>query len=99
MTKLLFLVICLMVVWTRASFVATVDPMVQEKAVNVATDGTTQLWNNHANNQTDTRMVIHIPFKYHNKAGEDHEVARWGGANTGWYGTLAEFVYYYDRPL
>ena len=44
-------------------------------------------------------MVIHIPFKYHKREGEDHEVARWGGANVPWSGTLAEFVYYYDKPL
>ena len=47
----------------------------------------------------DTRLVIQIPHKHHHKEGEDHEVARWGGANVGWSGTLAEFVYYYDKHL
>jgi hypothetical protein len=47
----------------------------------------------------DTRLVIHIPFDLHHKEGETHEVARWGSNNIGWSGSLAEFVYYYDRPL
>lgn len=54
---------------------------------------------NKAKGYHETQLVIQIPFEYHDKNGEEHEVAHWGGANMPWSGTLAEFVYYYDKNL
>lgn len=77
-------------------------PPPQEMPIDTLGHG---LWEHKKKNDTDaapykdTRLVIQIPFQHHDKNGEEHEVARWGGANVPWSGTLAEFVYYYDQPL
>ena len=77
-----------------------VSSVMQLQAASFLWDTTVD--NNKQTNRNDdgnTRLIVHVPFQYYKEQGEDHEVARWGGANVGWSGTLAEFVYYYDKPL